>query len=160
MRVCGFSECLYHACHCPDLKYMCLEGELAMNSDSQFSIRFFTSATYVCVIKPSKSEQSLKFSFFPLPFPQKKLFLRPKYQTCKCDMTNNCLISEKCRNLMNIKHLQLYIYIYITDTQCFTESRRLFQLSYIAKLCAFAHGFFASMYRSLAISRPRNQSVN
>lgn len=69
MCVCGFSECLYHACHCPDLNYMCLEGVLAMNSDSQFSMQFFTSVTYVCAIKPSKSGQPLKISFSSLLFP-------------------------------------------------------------------------------------------
>ncbi len=36
-----------------------------------------------------------------------------KCQTCKCDMTNNCMISENKCNLMYIKHLQSYIYIYI-----------------------------------------------
>ena len=157
MCICGFSDCLYRACHCLNLSYMRLEGELAMNSDSQFSMQFFTSVTYVCVIKPSKIGTVSEILFFPFAISQKKLFLRPKYKTCKCDMTNNCLISKNGYNLMNIKHLQ---YIYITDTQCFTENRRLFQLSYIAKLCAFAHGFFASIPRDPAISRPRNQSVN
>ena len=32
-----------------------------------------------------------------------------KCQTCKCDMTNNCMISENKCNLMYIKHLQSYI---------------------------------------------------
>ena len=110
MRVCGFSDCLYHACHCPDLNYMCLEGELAMNSDSQFSMQFFTSVTYVCVIKPSKIGTVSEILFFPFAISQKNLFLHPKYKTCKCDMTNNCLISKNGYNLMNIKHLQ-HIYI-------------------------------------------------
>ena len=72
MRVCGFSDCLYHACHCPDLNYMCLEGELAMNSDSQFSMQFFTSVTYVCVIKPSKIGTVSEILFFPFAISQKK----------------------------------------------------------------------------------------
>ena len=158
MCICGFSDCLYCACHCLNLSYMRLEGELAMNSDSQFSMQFFTSVTYVCVIKPSKSEQSLKFSFFPLPFPKKIYFCTPNTKPAnatwqiiawfpKTDVT--WWISSICS-----------IYIYITDTQCFTESRRLFQLSYIAKLCAFAHGFFASMYRSLAVKQSRRQQIN
>ena len=111
MRVCGFSDCLYHACHCPDLNYMCLKGELAMNSDSQFSMQFFTSVTYVCVIKPSKIGTVSEILFFPFAISQKKLSLHPKYKTCKCDMTNNCLIPKNGYNLMNIKHLQ-HIYIY------------------------------------------------
>ena len=53
--------------------------------------------------------------------------------------TNDCGILEKQHNLLNIRHLY-DIYIYITDIQCFTGIRRLFQC-HIMKLCALAHGF-------------------
>ena len=56
--------------------------------------------------------------------------------------SNNCGVSETKYNLLNINNLEsdIYIYIYITDNQCFTKSYRLFQ-RFIMKLCALAHGF-------------------
>ena len=56
-------------------------------------------------------------------------------------MTVCCGISETSHNTLNISCLVLYGGG--TDTQCFTECRRFFQLSYIAKPCALACGFAA-----------------
>ena len=68
------------------------------------------------------SKSKLKFSFeqllnYSCPFFSSyqliPYFCGSKCQTCKCDMTNNCMISENKCNLMYIKRLQSHIYIYI-----------------------------------------------